>query len=340
MKIEAKTFDSAKKPSKSVVCTLSENAYHYGVGALVNSLFASGFRGDIYCGYRGDLPTWTNCAKTEEREKAERLKKIDEKTYIFEVAEGLKLYFVKLDTRRHFAIYKPRFMIELLKGAAKDAEQIFYFDPDIIVKCPWSFVEAWPRGGVGLCEDEFAAYSGYLASGHPLRTLWKDWLKQKFELNVLELNTSSNRDRYYNSGFVGIEAKELKFLELWDKICDGICKEIGTEEKINFGKSKTDLFYLPDQHALNMATMYSDILVNGVGIEGMDFGPKGFLLSHAVRSPKPWCGGFLQRALFGKAPREAERNFVKHLQSPIKVFPAAKTAWLKLSIKLAKEISR
>ena len=116
----------------SVVCTLFENHYHYGVAALTNSLYHQGFRGPVYAGYRGPLPSWAQVASENNA-----LGWAGATT--LEVADGLKIHFLPLDTSYLLTNYKPQFMIRLLAGPAKEAGSMFYFDPDIVVKCTWSF---------------------------------------------------------------------------------------------------------------------------------------------------------------------------------------------------------
>ena len=73
-----------------IVCTLFEGHYHYGVGALINSLHASGFKGRMICGHRGSEPSWANAAR--------------------QLRDGIEVSFVPVGTNVHFSNYKPQFL--------------------------------------------------------------------------------------------------------------------------------------------------------------------------------------------------------------------------------------
>ena len=99
---------------------------------LINSLSAVGFTGTVVCGHRGSIPPWADAAK--------RLEKIE-------------VRFVALTTPAHLTNYKPEFLLKVWNELQPDAEQLFYFDPDIVVRAPWSFFEEWANYGVALVED-------------------------------------------------------------------------------------------------------------------------------------------------------------------------------------------
>src|SRR5436853_3964611 len=126
----------------AVICTLYEGSYHLGLGALLNSLYAKGFRGHFYAGYRGDVPPWA----------ADNVRK-NGAGWLFNVGDDCTLHFVPLTTSWHFNNYKPQFLLELMEKHCPHEEKFFFFDPDIVVRARWDFFEQWVSHGIALCED-------------------------------------------------------------------------------------------------------------------------------------------------------------------------------------------
>ena len=122
----------------SVICTLFEGHFHYGVAALVNSHYQHGFKGDFFIGYRGELPFWATAATNNNS-----LNWPGTKTLI--IAEELKLHFLPINTNAHFTNYKTHFILELWEKCINDSlvTGILYFDPDIVNKCSWKYYEQW-----------------------------------------------------------------------------------------------------------------------------------------------------------------------------------------------------
>lgn len=284
------------------VCTLFEGHYHLGVGALINSLHASGFAGAIICGHRGAEPAWAAAAR--------------------QLGGGLEIRFVPVTTDIHFTHYKPEFMRRCWTEFCPEATQLYYFDPDIVVKAPWSVLARWATDGVALCED----VNAYLPARHPYRLAWGDFLSS------YGIAVARPLDRYYNGGFVGLPRTHASVLDLWSKIIGCAEQELGSLSKIKFDHPNA-LFHTPDQDALNMALMSSDVPINGSGPEGMDFATGGHLLSHAIGGRKPWRGGFLRDALRGQPPGSAQKSFFRFAESPLRLFPSAQLARLRFSLR-------
>ena len=284
------------------VCTLFEGHYHLGVGALINSLHAAGFAGRVICGFRGEEPTWAAAARG--------------------IKGGIDVRFVRVSTDVHFTHYKPEFMRECWAIHCPDAQQLYYFDPDIVVKAPWSVLTRWAADGVALCED----VNPYLPARHPYRLAWSDFLRGKKTASVRPL------DRYYNAGFLGLPREHVRLLEMWSQIIEYAKAEVGSLTQIKV-ENPNALQHTPDQDALNMALMVVDVPINGAGPEGMDFATGGHLLSHAIGGRKPWRGGFLRDALRGRPPGSAQKSFFRFAETPLQLFPAAQLARLRLSLR-------
>lgn len=294
----------------SAVCTLFEGDYHYGVGALVNSLYKHGFRGVVWAGYRGALPPW---AKNVQQHSLYQE---------FAVAEGCCIRFVPVATKLHFTNYKPTFMLDLWENYCPNAEELFYFDPDIVIKCRWSFFEGWARYGVALCQE---ITFGYMPSDHPLRFALSEFAKSRGYECPRQLN------QYFNAGFVGFNRQCKSALTLWKDILNST-QDIGIN-LTQFGAGDcTQLFNQPDQDALNLTAMVTDCPLSTIGPEGMDFIPGGFTMSHAVGGTKPWRKRMIQEASQGKAPTRADKEFWKNTEEPILLYSkhTARRKWVDL----------
>ena len=257
----------------SAVCTLYEGNYHYGVGALTNSLFDFGFRGTIWVGYRGPLPFW---AKNLKQAAAYQ---------IMEVAEGCKIHFMELDTNYHLTNYKPTFMLDLWDRFPEQIDGLCYIDPDIVLKREWSFFESWIEEHVALCED----INSPLNATAPKRIIWQKVMKKH------QVELPSNLNQYVNGGFVGVTKANRDFVETWQHMLEIVGKETEPLDLSSLPSAKgtttqrhpTALFFATDQDALNCAAMLHESDLSIANRDAMDFGKFGWVMSHSLGSQNP-----------------------------------------------------
>jgi len=283
----------------AVICTLYEGDFHLGVGALVNSLYAAGFRGDVWVGYRGALPPWAQPV----------LQHAGHST--FEVAADCRIQFVPVETPLHLTNHKATFMRRVFDTLAPACEQLFYFDPDIVVRFPWKFFRDWASEHVALSED----VNSPVNDTHPKRIGWRRFFTPEgitFR-NTLHL--------YANGGFVALPRRLAGFLVEWDRIMDIMHRKGVDLAGIHFADEY--LFWNVDQDALNVTAMTTDCPLSIAGKEGM-----GFILStgpmlHQIGKKKPWHQHFLPNLLAGITPTQCQRAFWEYVQSPIRIYPEA-----------------
>jgi hypothetical protein len=308
----------------SVVCTIFEKHYHYGLAALVDSLHKHGFTGEIYAGYRGALPDWSSAA-------------LENNSLVWNGARSLKvndtinIHFLPLTTDYHLANYKPQFMLELINGLAKSADGIVYFDPDIVIKCKWDFFETWMSYGVSLVHE---IISNDMPETHPIRRGWEKVIK------------SSNREvkrkitSYINSGFCAVTRQNVEFLEVWADIIQVAIREYDFKSNEFAHSQRSDLFFAKDQDAFNIAAMCSESPISELGPEGMDFINGGFTMSHAVGVGKPWKKSFITSALKGVPPSSADKVFWSSVDGPLRPYSSSQIKTKKIALGVASLIGR
>jgi hypothetical protein len=302
-----------------VICTLFEGHYHFGFAVLLNSILRGGFSGLVWAGHRGPLPPWTS-----------QLKAIG--PGLFELPNGAKLQFEAMEPTAHFANYKPDFMLSLIhRGVAK--KLLWYFDPDVTVRCAWKFFPKWASFGISICSD---VINGSMLPNNPLRCLWVEAAAKAGWGEPTVQQT-----RYYNSGMVGLEIKHSGFLERWrDAISLAIHAGEGMDSTSFLAGTREGIFYLLDQDTMNLTIMYGDEPISGIGPEGMGFIAGGFTLYHSVGSPKPWRKEFFRRALRGIPPNNADKHFLECAEGPIHPFRASELKKKWQTVKIANLIGR
>jgi hypothetical protein len=282
----------------AAVCTLYEGDFHFGVGALVNSLYTVGFRGNVWVGYRGPLPRWARPLVQGEGCSS------------FEVAPNCTIHFVPVETPRHLTNYKATFMRRVIQTLAPDCEQVFYFDPDIIIRFPWAFFSDWASDSVALSED----VNSPLHDTHPKRNSWRRFFAGEGIIfrNPLHI--------YTNGGFVALPRTLTRFLVEWDHIMEIMHAKGLSLESMHFGDDYRT--WIVDQDALNVSAMATECPLSLCGKEGMGFILSASPMLHQIGKKKPRHQEFQKNVLGAYAPARSQRAFWDHVESPIRLYPA------------------
>ncbi len=319
---------------RSVICTLFEGHYHYGLAVLTNSLYRNGYRGHLFVGYKGNLPPWATLAKNNTTLLWE-----GGKTLL--VAEGLQLHFLPVESNYSLTNYKPDFMLRLWDGLASDTEQMFYFDPDIVIVRSWLLFEEWATCGVAVSEDANSPLSKF----HPRRVAWRRYFMQK------EIALNYKEGIYVNGGFVGLSLENKNFLNIWKEIQETMAPLIGGLDQSIFKKGPITLlekaggpfmpFLKTDQDALNATIEAAPQDISFMGKEGMGFDNGGYILMyHAVGRQKPWRWQTMRQSIAGKPPRKVDVEFWNFANGPIVAMSKGIIYRRKMAIKIAAGIGR
>jgi hypothetical protein len=96
--------------SKSVVCTVAEGSYFYGVAALTNSLVRGGFRGSVVVGYRGGKPPWLETLTKDRASDA------------YVVTSEVRFRLFQIPGKWHLSNYKAHFINQIFLEIVPEAD--------------------------------------------------------------------------------------------------------------------------------------------------------------------------------------------------------------------------
>ena len=187
---QAPAFAADPPSLTTVACTVYEGDYHYGVGALANSLYRQGYRGELVVGWRGRLPRW--------------VQNVDA-AGIFQVTARL------LDPLRRAGFRAARGAAQACPdarhlrspGSARGACCFLRRRCD----CPGTLglPGAWARDAVALVIDPVFPT---VATHHPWRKAWRE---------LAEVTTGDVRDidDYHGSAFIGVPRRYRALIDAW-----------------------------------------------------------------------------------------------------------------------------
>jgi hypothetical protein len=288
---------TAASPTQ-VVCTLAEQHYFHGVAALVNSLVQAGFEGAVVVGFRGERPNWLG-------EFAR-----DPVSDSYAVTPLVQLRLVEVAGPWHLANYKPQFVKDVLFKKYPDADLVYFFDTDIVIKHSWSSFADWARNGVVMVLDPA---DSFMSPHHVYRRAWRD-------LAAKQHRACREFTGYVNSGCVGICRAYAEFAVVWS----GLMEEL-EREGADMGKMKNPIgkleFSRMDQDILNATVMATDTPISLLGSEAMGMFPwVGEVMPHAMWGRKPWQRNYVLDALRGFPPGRAHRAYWEFVAGPIRPF--------------------
>jgi hypothetical protein len=279
--------------------------YEQGAAALINSLSAHSYTGDVWCGVGGKPPAWY-------RPDGDRMV----------LKSGLTIRVVHLEEDTDLATRKPHFLQQVL-SLAPEADIVIYCDPDIVLKAEWRIIETWCSFGVAAVAD----MDWNLPASSPKRRQWLELADQHgIEFTFAR---SSPLGIYCNAGFVGVPRAEFDFIRLWRDLTDAY---LAHRLDANLGWP----FKLRDQEYFNIALMEHNGELSLSGPEAMDFVPAGNLLSHAAGRPKTWDIKFIRSALMGRPPAKAHGEFLRYVSGELEGVSPSTARRRQLAYKVAR----
>lgn len=304
---------------RGVICTLAEGRHFLGLAALMNSLRETGFDGELFVGYRGEVPGWLlrEVERTEQSPGRPRLR------------------LLRFDERGHMTNLKPDWILRVW-AMRPDAERLVYLDPDICVLAPWRLIENWIGRGVAAAQDQQPA----LPTGHWLFKGWQEAFSPKGYL------LRETPREYVNAGFLGVHRDAVGVVERWRDMMRIAAEAFGGLDASNLSRGrKTEQISTPytsfaqtDQDVLNAVLRCGSEPLSLVGPEGMGFRPGPALMSHAV-GQKPWAKPFIWQAMRGIRPTLADQMFLKFSSGPLRAINTLGLTLLSVRLQVARVLT-